>query len=115
MKITYLLKYSGIMMLLILILILILSLFTYFFSFSKIVEYAYSFVVPICIFVVSLLYARKTKEKGLLRGLEVWAIYFVLISILRYTVLQGTDINIVKHLIFLPVSIVGGILGVNFH
>jgi len=113
MKISYLLKYSVVLIALILILFLVMSLFTYFFSYNKILNYAYSFIAPISIFLVSILYARKTKEKGLLRGLEVWAVYFLIISILKYTMLQGTDINIIKHLIFIPVAIMGGILGVN--
>lgn len=113
MKVSYLLKYSVVLIALILILFLVLSLFTYFASYNKILDYAYSFISPISIFIVSILYARKTKEKGLLRGLEVWAVYFLIISILKYTLLQGADINIVKQLIFIPVAILGGILGVN--
>ena len=113
MKLSYLLKYSVALIALMLIFFLILSIFTYFFSYNKILNYSYSFIAPICIFIISLLYARKTKEKGLLRGLEVWAMYFLVICVLKYTMLQGTDINIIKHLIFLPVAIMGGILGVN--
>ena len=113
MKLSYLLKYSVVMIVLVLILFLVLSIFTYFFSYNKIINYAYCFITPICIFVVSLLYARKTKERGLLRGLEVWAVYFLIVSILKYTLLQGADINIVKQFIFIPVAILGGILGVN--
>ena len=113
MKFSYLLKYSVVLIVIILILFLVLSLFTYFTSYNQIVNYAYSFIAPISIFIVSLLYARKIKEKGLLRGLEVWAVYFLIISILKYTLLQGTDINIFKQLVFIPVAVLGGILGVN--
>ncbi len=113
MKLSYLLKYSVVLIVLILILLLFLSIFTYFFSYNKILDYSYSFIAPICIFIVSFLYARKTKERGLLRGLEVWAVYFLILSIMKYTLLQGDDINILKHLIFIPIAIIGGILGVN--
>lgn len=113
MKFAYLLKFSVVLIALILILFLIMSLFTYFFNYNKILNYGYSFIAPISIFIVSLLYARKTKEKGLLRGLEVWAVYFLIVSILKYTLLQGSDINIIKHVIFIPVAVLGGILGVN--
>ena len=43
----------------------------------------------------------------------MWAAYFLIISILKYTLLQGEDINIIKNLIFIPVAVIGGILGVN--
>ncbi|QSX06325.1 TIGR04086 family membrane protein [Sedimentibacter sp. zth1] len=115
MKITYLLKFSVLMMILILLMFLILSLITYFFESSKIVGYIYNFVAPICIFVVAFSYAMKCGERGLLRGLEVWAVYFIIISFLKFTVLEGANINMLKHLIFIPVGIIGGILGVNFH
>jgi len=117
MKIGYLLKYSIILVVLILMLFLILSIFTYNFNYNKILAYSYKFVAPICIFVVSFLYAMKVKERGILRGLEIWAVYFLILCIIKYTVFQSLsntgEINILKHLIYIPIAMVAGILGVN--
>ncbi len=117
MKIGYLLRYSVILVVLILMLFLILSVFTYNFNYNKILAYSYKFIAPICIFVVSFLYAMKVKERGILRGLEMWAVYFLILCIIKYTVFQSSanaqEINILKHLIYIPVSMVAGILGVN--
>lgn len=115
MKIKYLLKYSVVMILMILILLLVLSIFTYFFSYNKIIKYIYNLIVPLCLFVISLMYAKKSGEKGLLRGLEIWGVYFVIICMLKFTLANNSDINIIKHLIYMPINILGGILGVNLH
>lgn len=117
MKIAYLIKFSVVLLVLILMLFLILSIFTYNFSYNKILEYSYKLVVPICLFLVSFLYAIKTKERGILRGLELWAVYFLVLCIFKYTVFNALsdvqEINILKHLIYIPVSVFAGILGVN--
>lgn len=117
MKIGYLLRYSVILIVLILVLFLILSIFSYNFSYNKILAYSFKFIAPICLFVVSFLYAMKTKERGILRGLEIWAVYFLILCIVKYTVFQslvnGQEINILKQLIYIPIAIVAGVLGVN--
>lgn len=117
MKISYLLKYSVVLLVLILILFLILSIFTYNFSYNKILSFLFKVIAPVCIFIVSFLYAMKVKERGILRGLEIWAVYLLLLCIVKYTVFQalpdGMEINILRNLIYIPISIVAGILGVN--
>jgi putative membrane protein (TIGR04086 family) len=117
MKIGYLIRYSVVLVALILVLFLILSILSYNFSYNTILSYSYKFIAPICLFIVSFLYAMKVKERGILRGLEIWAVYFLLLCIIKYTVFQALanaqEINILKHLIYIPISIVAGILGVN--
>lgn len=113
MRIGKLLKYSLCLVVMTLVLFFILSIYLYYFSKTPSVEIAYGFVVPICLFVVSLLYSRKIHEKGLFRGIEIWIVYFALVMIMKLLFNSVEEINILKHLIYLPVSILGGILGVN--
>lgn len=117
MKIGYLLRYSIVLVVLILVLFLILSILSYNLSYNTILSYSYKIIAPLCLFIVTFLYAMKVKERGILRGLEMWAIYFLLLCIVKYTVFQSLanaqEINILKHLIYIPISIVAGILGVN--
>ncbi len=117
MKIGYLLRYSVILVVLILILFLIVSILTYTLSSNKILSFSYKLIAPISLFVVSFLYAMKVKERGILRGLEIWAVYFLILCIIKYTAFQALsnaqEINILKNLFYIPVSVVAGILGVN--
>lgn len=113
MKIGVLVKYSLYLMLMIFATSLILTLYLYFFSSNQAVEIAYNFVVPACMFVASLMYSRNTREKGLIRGMEIWILYFVVILILKFIMQSADEINFVQNLIYLPVSILGGVIGVN--
>lgn len=113
MRIGKLLKYSLYLLVMTLALFFILTIYLYYFSNTPQVEIAYSFVVPICMFVVSLLYSRKIHEKGLFRGIEIWIVYFAIVMIMKLLFNSAEEINMLKHLIYLPVSILGGILGVN--
>jgi putative membrane protein (TIGR04086 family) len=113
MKLRSLAKYTLFMFILTLAIFLILTIYIYFFSKTSSLEVAYNFVAPASVFVTSLLYARSVHEKGLLRGIEMWIVYFVIALLLHYSFNSGSGLNIVQHLISLPVSIIGGILGVN--
>lgn len=117
MKIGYLLRYSIFLVVIILVLFLILSILSYNMSYNVILTYSYKFVAPICLFIVSFLYAMKVKERGILRGLEIWAVYFLILCIFKYTIFQmlssNQEINILKNFIYIPISIIAGILGVN--
>ena len=114
MKISSLIKCTGLLFVIITVLTLIISFFYYNSSYNKILEYSYNFIVPICIFIVAFIYSFIAGERGLIRGLEIWAIYFLIISILKYTMLENVDSSIFKQFIYIPVAIVAGILGVNF-
>lgn len=113
MKIGKLLRYSLYLFIMILTLYFILTIYLYFFSSKPSMEIIYSFLVPICIFVVSLFYSKKIHEKGLLRGIELWIVYFAFVLIMKVLFNLTQEINIVQNLIYLPISILGGILGVN--
>lgn len=108
-----LLKYSFLLLVMILITFLILTIYIYYFSDSRIVEIAFNFIVPACIFAASLLYSRKTHEKGLIMGMEIWIIYFAAVCLTKIILKTPAEISLLKHLIFLPVSVFGGIIGVN--
>ena len=113
MKIGSLIKYSLYLLIMILLAFLILTMYIYFFSNSVKIEMAYDFVIPICLFISSLLYARSTREKGLIMGLEMWIVYFAIVCLLKLILKTPTEISMIKHLIYLPISIFGGIIGVN--
>jgi len=113
MRVVKLLKYSLYLLVMTMALFYILTIYIYYFSNRPSVEIAYSFVVPFCMFVVSFLYSRKIHEKGLLRGIEIWIVYFALVFIMKLLFNYIEEINMLQHLIYLPVSILGGILGVN--
>ncbi|MDD2493815.1 MAG: TIGR04086 family membrane protein [Tissierellia bacterium] len=113
MKFGSLIKYSLYLLIMILLIFLILTIYIYFFSSSAKIEIAYNFIIPVCLFVASLLYARSTKEKGLIMGIEMWIVYFVIVLLLKMVLKIPTEISIIKHLLYLPISIFGGIIGVN--
>nr|WP_312577870.1 TIGR04086 family membrane protein [Sedimentibacter sp.] len=113
MKIGALLKYSLYLFIMILITFLILTVYLYFFSNNQSVEMGYNILIPVCIFVTSLLYSRSTHERGLIRGIEIWVIYFAIVSLLRLLLKNSTDMNMLMNLIYLPISILGGVIGVN--
>lgn len=113
MNIVKLLKFSLSMILMILAVFFILTVYMYFFSNQPSMENAFNFVVPICMFIVSLLYSKSVHERGLLRGMEIWAVYFVVVLLVKVLFSYPAEINIVKNLMYLPVTILGGIIGVN--
>lgn len=113
MKLLKLLRYSLYLLLITLGVFFILTLYMYYFSKQPSIEIAYRFVVPVCMFIVTLLYARSVHEKGLLRGLEIWVVYFAFILLLKVLFKYPAEISILSNLLYLPVTILGGILGVN--
>lgn len=113
MKVTALLKYSIIMIVFILVLFLMIATYTYLFTSNQILNYICYAIVPIGIFITSFLYAGCIKERGLLRGLEIWAVYFIIVTALKYIIIPDADISIMKHLLMIPVAIVGSVIGVN--
>ena len=113
MKIGALLKYSLYLIIMILITFLILTIYIYFFSNSQALEMGYSFIVPICMFIASMLYSRSTREKGLIMGMEIWIVYSTLVCLMKLVLRTPAEISILKHLIFLPAAAAGGIIGVN--
>lgn len=113
MKIGALIKYSLYLLIMILITFLILTIYLYYFSDKQVVEIGYSFLVPVCMFVTSLLYSRNIHEKGLIRGTEIWIMYFAAVCLLKLILNTPSEINMLMHLIYLPISILGGVIGVN--
>ncbi len=113
MKFGALLKYSLYMLIMILISFLILTVYIYYFSDKQALEGIFSFIIPVCLFVTALLYSRNTHEKGLIMGMEIWIVYFALVCLMKLIIKSPTEISTLKHLLFLPVSIFGGIIGVN--
>jgi putative membrane protein (TIGR04086 family) len=76
-------------------------------------EIAYSFIVPICIFAVSILYSRSVHEKGLLRGIEIWIVYFVMVLLIKVLSGYPAEIRVLYNGVILLMSLLGGIIGVN--
>lgn len=113
MKIKRLLKYSVYMLIMALAVFFVLTIYMYYFSKQPSLKIAYNFVVPICMFIVSLMYSKNIHEKGLLRGIEIWAVYFAMVLLCKVMFKITDEINIFQHLIYLPVSILGGVIGVN--
>lgn len=113
MKLGKLLKYSLYLFIFSLITFFILTVYIYYFSKTSNIEIVYSFIVPICIFIVSMLYSRSVHEKGLLRGIELWIIYFAIILLMKVLFRYPAEIKILYNGIILIMSILGGIIGVN--
>lgn len=113
MKFGTLIRYSLYLFIMILITFLILTTYIYFFAKTSTIEIAFSFMIPICMFIVSLLYGRSVHERGLLRGIEIWLFYIAVVLILKVLLKSIGDFDIVQNLIYLPISIVGSIIGVN--
>ncbi len=113
MKIAKLLKYSLYLLIMALGVFFILTIYMYYFSKQPSLEIAYSFVMPICMFIVSLMYSKNIHEKGLLRGIEIWIVYFAIVLLMKVLFKVTDEISILQHLLYLPVSILGGVIGVN--
>lgn len=113
MNIGKLLKYSLYLFIMILLVFFVITIYMYFFSKQPAAEISYSIAVPLCIFIVSLFYAKNVHEKGLIRGIEIWIVYFALVLLTKVLFSYEGEISIVRQLLYLPVSILGGILGVN--
>ncbi len=113
MKIAKLLKYSLYLFLVTLAVFFILTIYMYYFSKQPSLEIAYSFVVPICMFLTSLMYSKSVHERGLIRGIEIWAVYFAIVLLMKVLFRYPAEISIMRQLLYLPVSILGGIIGVN--
>lgn len=112
MKIASLLKYSLYLFIFILTVFLLMTVYIYFIG-GQSAEMVYSFIVPVCMFAASFLYAGSVKERGLIRGVEIWLVYFVIACVLKFALTESLDAGVCMHLIFLPVAILGGVLGVN--
>lgn len=113
MKLGRLLKYSLFLLILSLTIFFILTLYIYYFSKTSKIEIAYTFVAPVCIFISSMMYSRSSGEKGLLRGLEIWLVYFALVLLMKVLFKYPAEIKIVYNGILLIMSLLGGIIGVN--
>lgn len=113
MKLGKLFKYSLVLSIFSLTSFFILTIYIYYFSNNPAVELAYSFVVPVCILIVSIMYSRNISERGLLRGIELWLIYFAIVLLLKVLVGYPSEIKIFYNSIILALSVLGGIIGVN--
>ena len=113
MNIVKLLKYSLYLLIMILVIFFILTIYMYYFSKQPSLEMAYSFVVPICLFIISLMYSKSVHERGLLRGIEIWIVYFAFVLLMKVLFSIPNEINILQHLFYLPIAILGGVIGVN--
>ncbi len=108
-----LLKYSLFLFILSLIVFFILTVYIYYFSNNPGIEIIYSFIVPICIFAVSMLYSKSVNEKGLVRGIEIWIVYFVIVLLAKVLLRYPSEIRVLYNGIILLMSVLGGIIGVN--
>lgn len=113
MRLGKLLKYSVFLFIFSLVAFFLLTVYIYYFSTNPAGEIAYSFVVPISIFLTSILYSRSINEKGLLRGIELWIIYFAVILLMKVLFKYPAEIKVLYNSIVLISSILGGIIGVN--
>ena len=113
MNIVKLLKFSLYLLIMVLAVFFILTIYMYYFSRQPSLEMAYNFVVPICMFIISLLYSKSIHEKGLLRGIEIWIIYFAIVLLMKVLFRIPDEISILQNLLYLLVSILGGVIGVN--
>ncbi|NLK65539.1 MAG: TIGR04086 family membrane protein [Tissierellia bacterium] len=113
MKFGKLFKYSLFLFILSLIIFFILTIYIYYFSRNSGLEMIYSFIVPICIFAVSMLYSRSIHEKGLLRGIEIWIVYFAVVLLIKVLLRYPAEIKILYNGVILIMSILGGVIGVN--
>lgn len=113
MKLGKLLKHSLYLFIFSLIIFFILTVYIYYFSRNSGSEIIYSFVVPICIFIVSMMYSRSVHEKGLLRGIELWIVYFAIVLLMKVLFRYPAEIKILYNGVVLIMSILGGIIGVN--
>lgn len=113
MNLIKLLKYSLYLLVMTLVVFFILTIYMYYFSRQPSLEIAYNFVVPICLFICALMYSKNIHEKGLLRGIEIWVVYFAFVLLMKVIFRIPTEISILQHLFYLPASILGGIIGVN--
>lgn len=113
MKIIKILKYSLYLLLMMLAVFFIMTIYMYYFSRQPSLEIAYNFVVPFCMFIVSLMYSKSVHEKGLLRGIEIWIVYIAIVLLMKVLFRYPDEINLFKHFLYLPVSILGGVVGVN--
>lgn len=113
MKLRKLFKYSAFLFILSLIIFFILTVYIYYFSRNPAIETAYSFIVPISIFAVSILYSRSVHEKGLLRGIEIWIVYFVMVLLIKVLSGYPAQIRVLYNGAILFMSLLGGIIGVN--
>lgn len=112
MKISILAKYTLFLFIIILLAAVALSIYTYFNLGDSNLNIIYQIIVPISLAIISFLYSRKIKKNGWLRGGEIWLAYFIIINIIS---LLGkiTGVNIIFQLVYIPVCLLGGILGVN--
>lgn len=113
MKIVKLLKYSLYLLLMTLTVFFILTIYMYYFSRQPSLEIAYNFVVPLCMFIVTLLYSKSVRERGLLRGIEIWVVYFAIVLLIKVLFRYPAEISILQNLFYLPAAILGGVVGVN--
>lgn len=113
MKMGALFKYSLSLLIMILVTFLIITTYMYFISDKASMEGIYSFVAPISILITSFLYARNVHEKGLIRGVEIWLVYLAIILASKVLINSPMEINLLRNLIYLPISILGGVFGVN--
>lgn len=113
MKFYKLLKYSLYLLIFSLLIFFILTVYIYFFSKNPAAETIYNFVTPFSIFIISMLYSRSIHEKGLLRGIEMWIIYFAFVLLIKVLFRYPAEIKIFYNLITLAFSLLGGIIGVN--
>ena len=113
MNLVKLLKFSLYMLIITLLMFFILTVYMYYFSKQPSMEIAYNFVVPISMFIMSLLYSRSVHERGLLRGIEIWIVYFAIVLLMKILFRVPSEISILQNILYLPVSILGGVIGVN--
>lgn len=113
MNLIKLFKFSLYMLIITLIMFFILTIYMYYFSKQPSMEIAYNFIVPITMFVVSLLYSRSVHERGLIRGIEIWIVYFAFVLLMKVLFRVPSEISILQNILYLPISILGGVIGVN--
>ena len=108
-----LLKYVIILCIIVLVAAVLISLYTYFELGNNNLDKMYKFIIPIILLIISFLYARKTSSNGWIRGGEIWLAYFIILNLMKYAMNVEVMSSIYKSFFYIPVCLLGGIIGVN--
>lgn len=113
MKISILIKYMIVFCIIIILASMLISIYTYFEIGNKNINIIYKIIVPVAMLIISFLYSKKIKNNGWIRGAEIWIAYFIIINIMKYFMNIEFSADIYRTLLYLPVCLLGGIIGVN--
>lgn len=113
MKISVLIRYMMVFCIILILASMLISIYTYFEIGNKNIDIVYKIIVPISLLIISFMYSRRIKNNGWIRGAEIWIAYFIIINIMKYFMHIEFTADIYRTLLYLPVCLLGGIIGVN--